>query len=721
MIQINKKILCVLVCSQLVVINAQCQALTPDSQQVLYYGEKPIFRLNFYDYHEDAAVVELDGGEYKSTYNLSNGLRAATAQGVDYIAQLLGAGTANSQPVEMYIFTYNYMNADATGGGPDVPANSDLLQQAFYQNEALGAMTGGYIRIGIMDNDDVDKGWYTGYGSQLPDNGNQFHLSATLAHETLHALGVLSNSLFGSDEDETASNEDYGKFIDPLNAFSSHLYDAKGDQAKRGMDIIDPTSTNYQPGNQANEFWVYGKATQADEGGAYFSGTNVQEVLDGAWLGAYKNEKTGTIGVPGVPINGWENDGAGGITLDISHLELRNGLMSHFNYRNYTTFMEAELAVLQDIGYTIDRRNWFGRSVYNDNLTLVNYDGYSARTADGTAYLDGAPNTTRFGVGLHVYGSNNKITQVGDILTDGLAGIGIRVDGLQGNHVTVAPGTKIHANGTNGTGLLVAYGKNHNLKTYGDVQALGAGGIAARFDFGDNILGNNAEYRGSYVKYGSYLAENGEGTKYGNIGLNEELDGPLVKNFTVGGTLAGSAAAIYIAPNAFVKNINIQQGAQLYGDIVSDWMDFSGDLDMTQYGDDYDRIFIQYYGDGKKGDMVTQLNFDADLAYSGNITGEDNMQLNVKGGQLLYTGTADILNVNVAKNASLLGGSYTLNKQEQPEIYTDTATGVFTNNGLIGALTPLDADTVMQINGDLAAEESKLQFTANKNLVGRSM
>ena len=49
--------------------------------------------------------------------------------------------------------------------------------------------------------------------------------------------------------------------------------------------------------------------------------------------------------------------------------------------------MEAEMATLQDIGYTIDRRNLFGYSVYGDDLTLTNTNGYFARNAAGTACL----------------------------------------------------------------------------------------------------------------------------------------------------------------------------------------------------------------------------------------------------------------------------------------------------------------------------------------------
>ena len=253
------------------------------------------------------------------------------------------------------------------------------------------------------------------------------------------------------------------------------------------------------------------------------------------------------------------------------------------------------------------------------------------------------------------------------------------------------------ADGSNGIGLLTSYGKNHDLTVNGVVTALGSGGVAARFDFGDNLLANGTEYRGSYI------------CSVGNANLklseenHPELSGALVKSFNVNGTLAGNTAAIYIARNAFVEKINI--------DIISEWGHFA----EAEVPED---LKIQYYDDGKLGtDLLTQLNFNADLAYTGKITGSDNLQLNVTGGKLMYDGSADVVSVNVAQGAQLLGGSYKLNQQNSIN-YDNSNSGQFISAGLIGALTPTDSDTVMRIEGELDAKNSKLQFTANKDFIG---
>ena len=90
----------------------------------------------------------------------------------------------------------------------------------------------------------------------------------------------------------------------------------------------------------------------------------MRDVLEGSELRAYnyygyKLEQK----VPGLPVHGNEGYGDEDV-VNLSHIELRNGWMSHQMWRNYVGFMEAELAVLQDLGYSIDRRDFFGRSVY---------------------------------------------------------------------------------------------------------------------------------------------------------------------------------------------------------------------------------------------------------------------------------------------------------------------------------------------------------------------
>lgn len=639
--KINKKLLCSLLCSQFL-LSTGAYALEPSSVEYVYYKDRPLVRLNFY-----GAGKKLND-DYDSAYTLTAPLKQPLMQGLDYMAQMLGPQAANKEPVNFYIFTNDIANADAATANEQGDLCLDVLQQAFVQGKVLPPMTGAYIRIGVIDDkDEENKGWATDFSSPLPTGGNKFSLAPTIAHEMVHALGVLA----------AQDGEDLTLFGPALNIFSEHLYDYYGKQARPGMQIVDDT---YTPNaDLANNFIVRGFKDRTDEGGAYFSGEHVQAVLRGAKLGDKYQ-------VPGVPVNGWEymgddDDGKLIVLPDISHLELRNGLMSHFNYRNYTTFMEAELAVIQDLGYKIDRRNMFGFSVYNDNETLINTHGYNARNAEGTAYLPGVANNSAFGVGLHIYGSGNTITQAADILTDGFAGTGIRIDGLGGNQVTVASGISVRADGSNGIGLLTAYGKNHELTVDGVVTALGSGGVAARFDFGDNLLGNGAEYRGSYICY-----TNGDNPIL--EGYNLELQGPLVKNFNVRGTLAGGAAAIYIARNAFVEKINIENGARLYGDIISEW----GHFDKTEVPED---LKIQYYDDGKLGtDLLTQLNFNTDLAYNGKITGSDNLQLNVTGGKLLYDGSAEVVSVKVAQGAQLLGGSYKLNQQNSIN-YDDSNSG----------------------------------------------
>ena len=495
--------------------------------------------------------------------------------------------------------------------------------------------------------------------------------------------------------------------------FDSHLYDWRGVQARPGMEI----QTVLHQAESAEYFDIPGYIVEDDTIRLpYFSGRYVQEVLDGAELRTYD-----TFGakidqkVPGLPVTGNEAlRGQVDDILDLSHSELRNSLMSHQLWRNYVSFMEAELALLQDLGYTIDRRDFFGRSVYGDGLTIENDAPYYARNADGTAYVAGAYNENPYGMGLHIYGNENTVFQNAPLMTKGMGGVGIRVDGY-GNSVTVNNGVNVQADGLNGNGILVAYGKDHKitLAQGSRVTAAGEGGIGAAFDFGLNM---NRDALGARASYAARYKE--ESYKERNYDLDLlDIDGPLVTDFTVQGELAGQKAAISISDNAYVKNIHIGTGAQLSGDIVSRWV-YDDDkimkvIDGTEMKDP--KMQREYYGEDE---LTTCLSFEGTgLAYGGNITGADNMRLNVSG-DLAYGGTAKVLSATVEKGGSLFGGKYDLVPDGAVQNaatamgwilpYTIKGSakelknvGLFTNHGTIGAASK---DATMNITGDLVSD-----------------
>ena len=102
-------------------------------------------------------------------------------------------------------------------------------------------------------------------------------------------------------------------------------------------------------------------------------------------------------------------------------------------------------------------------------------------------------------------------------------------------------------------------------------------------------------------------------------------------------------------------------------------------------------------------DLVTNLNFAATMSYNGNITGPDNMKLNVDSGTLTYGGKADVVGVYVADGASLLGGSYIVHDMSRlvaadfASKLDDSDKGYFINRGTIGAV---DSESSMTIDGD---------------------
>ena len=575
--------------------------------------------------------------------------------GLDYWVRVLAPQAVNRNPVSILLFHNFDTSAGALGVSVEGFEGLTFLAAAltledyeerlqhFLATTEEGGLEGvtpdtfltAVIKIGEFD-------WHYGSLTALPENENNFHLTATIVHELTHALGVLTQT-FANESGSFFFYEEY------FGLWSAGLHDKYGTRAKPGMKI------SMEGGTQDENTFVL--ANNGYYSGAYFTGTNVQEVLGEGTELSFPESGLQTEGyedtVPGLPVNGSEIYNNGAVAPELSHIELQNGLMSHQNWRNWTTFMEAELAALQDLGLKFDRKQLFGHSIYasgseTDLREFTNTNGYFAR--ENGSWVEGTPNETPLGIGLHIYGSYNDVTQVADLLTIGEEAVGIRVEGV-GNTLTVAEGTRIQADGAGGSALLVSYGKDHTITLKGEATALGEGGIAARFDFGDNILGNGTEYRGSWM----WTTQN---VSQGSI--LSKIDGALVKAFNVSGSLKGSAAAISIAENAFVEEINILSGAELEGDIVSHWDPDNEKLAEENKGHYTTLTFGRAVNEdgtpqegtkNEEGSTTWAGDENFSLDYAGNIDGFKSTNMTHVAGRLSLSGS---INVHTLENNDFL-------------------------------------------------------------------
>lgn len=530
---------------------------------------KPIFVLDFYNQGQSTAF----GGEIQtSPFTLSQAQKNEVMRAAQFWADILGANATLSAPIPLSVSTMEEANANAISYDIFRDSNlalfADLLNGSLTLQEARENLKNvvigydsqgnpvfpsnadleylGHINMGTLD-------WYIApHPSVLPTNKDQYDTFSTFTHELFHALGLGA----------TTSNGFNATFASNLNAYTRHLVDYRGIHAQSGMQILN--SKDYEDNHGVfivdsdSSMWGenLGGSLSNASGHAYFVGENVREVI--------KNATLGFDGFNGLPISGWEGGNA-----ELSHIELDNSLMSHQTWINYLYFMEAELALLQDLGYSLDRKLYFGDSIYENGITWESTHGFNDRDSKG--WIAGSYNPSTYGVGLHIYGRENTATQNHDILSKGIASSGIRIDGSE-NTLNLSSGTQIHMLGDYSSGILVAYGKNHTLNHNGEILAQGRDGIGIHIDFGDNEGGNSTEYRGSYM-FASPDYEGLESQDFVEALEAYRLDGALVKNLNLGSTshTQGNLAAIYIAENAFVENINIQNGAVIRGDIISQW------------------------------------------------------------------------------------------------------------------------------------------------------
>ena len=653
-------------------LSAILLALTSQSVQAIekemIYNKKgeAVFELRIFNPGD--GIYDLDDPDdpdpdaRSSTFALDERSRAKIRNGLERWAEILTL-VPGYTPAIINLGTFDDFNANAYSPNipntlhPDQPLFTAL--QGALRNELTnyGEDTAhAVIGIGTLP---FDKEAVT--PSQLPLTG-QVDYNAVVFHEMGHALGI-SNTV----SDRYGANTPY--YDSELNLWSAGLRDDNGNPAHPDQAVLCiPCDNAYDP----DAFDL-----RKDQG--YFTGTHVQDALDGA--------------MRGIPVSILINrdEPQEGVDEDyMSHIELRNSLMSHQSYRNYTNLMEAEIAALQDMGLQIDRRNFFGYSVYGDDVTLINTKGFFARNAEGSAYMAGQYNTATQGLGLHVYGERNTITQAADLLSAGAGGIGVRVDGSE-NTVIVPTATRIHAQGWYGRGLQFSYGRHHNLIQQGEVRADGEEGIGVLFDFGSNAMGDTgdgSDYRGSWL----WVVEDDVAPLYA---IPDILRGALISNYDLSGTLSGNKAAIAISKNAWVENINILQGARIYGDILSDYSsrDPDGERRLT-------RLSFGQKADAQ-GRATLQADSDFRLLYTGNIQGGDNLAVVIAGGLTSLNGDHELYSVRVDAGATLAGNStYTLNPENG-----------FQNNG---TLSPGNSFGTMTITGNfMQGSEGRMLIEAN--------
>ena len=680
---------------------APASAFALTTAQAYSASGDPLLTIEFYDEGDvftPPAPIESDNVKEPKTSEgtLSADQKKSVGMAIDYALGYVTQGRTYDSKGRMAVYVVH--NGNASSAYIKGAENADgTYNTPIFDLVTQDQLTRGVQVIFASDTEPVFTQPTPYFYPIVEKAGTQY--ASVIVHELGHSLGIVSE-VDGGTTEKTLS-EDLIRFDENgWTPFADHLYSCmvwdetaqkfRPDPSVPGVkatpgglitltpspyvtDVLSETVTPTPA--DGGKFLVSAASTS----GVYFRGPHVSEVLNGAFSNS-------------IPVNGYEKhkDLQKGVTrfyAELSHLELERGLMGHQRYRNYTMFLEAELAVLQDIGYDIDRSLFYGHSIYNDGLTVTNQYGYS--------------HGTTLGVGLHVFGSGNTVTQAASIAASGEAAVGIRNDGSE-NTIYVPAGTTVSSTGVHGIGLLFAYGKENRLIQSGTVSAPGEGGIGVRFDFGHNTVLDTLEYRSSFIHYGSGINKPISGLSNGYL-LN--LDGPLVRSYDLSGSLSGSDAAIYIGENALVSAINILRGAAITGDIVSDW-----NPDLTIETPDGVAVSVVNKAAAAEAGvpLYTDLNFgyrtaadgsadtsSADpnfsLTYSGSISGPETIRLNVIGGNLTLTGESI---VNSVRNDATL----TLGTQASV-----AATTAFTNSENATLVTPITADGTL---GEIATGES---------------
>lgn len=452
------------------------------------------------------------------------------------------------------------------------------------------------------------------------------------------------------------SNIDENGFKYPLTTFDKHLYSKAA-----GRFVV--ANDKFQNLDKKCTF----KDLKSCE--FYFVGTNVSRLLENIDESSYFKIDASRYGIP-VSFN------KGGLPF----LNLRNTLLAFTNYKNYGSFTELELALLQDLGYLIDTKKFFGKSIYSFGaiskkiIHNLDFDFIAEKSESNSSGFLKIPYAT----GLHIYGSNNRVTYKGKIRSKGKYVTGIRSDGSN-NNIYIDKNASIKIDGERGVGLALFYGKDNKVYIDGEISSIGSKGIGILASYGSNIFSDLEEYRGSYQRSQSKAITTGKYTKEEgtHLPLFREQNGPIANFINIKGSVIGNKSAILIDDSALVREINLFSGAKIFGGIYSSFSvneSQAGELyNLHAFSDKFYLPVIQGFKNEslneRKKRFDTTINFgyqekDGNIKYdkegirvyddkasakiSGNIIGKK-INLNVARGNLNIEGVLRVNDITVGK------------------------------------------------------------------------
>ncbi len=500
---------------------------------------------------------------------------AAVIEGAQYWVDMVKPTGTTVTPVVFEIYIDGTLGLNANGGTNGFYITDAVSQTATGMPDGI-IIDGIDYGMGWGDEDDhlghatinIGEGWIPNSGNQTASGRSVADLTSVIIHEMGHAMGIADDIYYDYDLDYGG----YDLYFDWLTRYNAHLRDINGDSAAPGKSIANNPDPNNVGSGQIFDIGPPGTADSVT-----FVGENVLEL----WYGKPVSELTQYEKSHGLPILSYVG-GVIDLGGSLSHVDIANTLMSWEPYRNYSAFIEI-VAMLQDMGYDIERKNFFGKSFYQDGVDadgdgemdrFYNEQRFGYWDATNDRYDMSRPNTATYAIGTHLFANDLNVFQKGDIWANGPGAAGVRIDGTA-NQFTLMSQTKITTDGRNGIGILTAYGKDHTvtLQKGSSVHASGPGGIGVSFDFGLPTVG---AIRGSYGGDMMLVVPPPEDPDNPPEEPPEPvevlgpaipaLNGSLVTDFNVSGTITGSKSrhnGSYTTGQSDVAAIRNQQNALL--------------------------------------------------------------------------------------------------------------------------------------------------------------